>query len=213
MEKEAPLISLTDFLSDASTTFYFFSIKNAFQASDKFNRSILFSRALRSLCQNSMSRHKVKKNIHFDPSLFLHRKFCFGNYDLSIWAHIVKTRCTTGSTSNKITSFLFWRSLNIFEYIKNFIYSTVWTWPANLRRPEINQKKIEKIMTPPIIREAQFIVSGSTGETEGMQSTTPKKQAQRILMIFKGTPNLPRLKGPLGMVWRDQIRRHSKGSA
>jgi hypothetical protein len=61
----------------------------------------------------------------------------------------------------------------------------------------MNQKNNEKIITPPIIRDAQFMVSGDTGETEGRQRTTLKKQIHTTLMMLSGRLNLPRLKGPL----------------
>lgn len=70
---------------------------------------------------------------------------------------------------------------------------------------------MEKHITAPIISEDQFMDSGDTGEAEGMQRITAKKLAQMTLMKLRGKPNLPKWKGPLGISFRTQIRRQSKG--
>lgn len=59
--------------------------------------------------------------------------------------------------------------------------------------------------------EAQFIVSGVTGEMDGIQRMTPKKPTQTQLMMLSGILNLPKLKGPLGISRLTQMRRHSNG--
>lgn len=78
-------------------------------------------------------------------------------------------------------------------------------------RPDTNQKITEKPMMPQIMTEAQFIVTGVTGETDGIQRITPKKPTQMQLIMLSGIPNLPKLNGPLGMSPRTQMRRHSNG--
>jgi hypothetical protein len=59
--------------------------------------------------------------------------------------------------------------------------------------------------------DAQFMLTGVTGETEGTQRITLKKQTQATAMILRGIPNLPRLKGPFGMLVRTQISLHKRG--
>lgn len=59
--------------------------------------------------------------------------------------------------------------------------------------------------------DAQFMVSGDTGDTEGTQRITLKKQIQTTEIILRGILNLPRLKGPLGISFLTQISLHKNG--
>ena len=76
----------------------------------------------------------------------------------------------------------------------------------------MNQKMTEKVMTAPIINDAQFIVLVVTGETEGKQRTIPKKQTHATLIALSGKPNLPRLNGPFGILLRVHMSRQSSGN-
>lgn len=69
----------------------------------------------------------------------------------------------------------------------------------------------EKVMTAPIINDAQFIVLVVTGETEGKQRMIPKKQTQITLIALSGKLNLPRLNGPFGILLRVHMSRQSSG--
>lgn len=63
----------------------------------------------------------------------------------------------------------------------------------------------------PIIRQDQFIVSGDTGLTVGMQSITLKKAIHVTAIMLISMLYLPRLKGPFGMS-RAHISRQRQGN-
>lgn len=65
--------------------------------------------------------------------------------------------------------------------------------------------------TTPIIRQDQFIVSGDTGLTVGMQSTTLKKAIHATAIMLISILYFPRLKGPFGMS-RAHINRQTQGN-